>query len=200
MRININKLILSKLSKNFTVNILLLINRIKMFSPLSALRLTKHYLFPLIVGYLIFGSAPIPLAYAWRFGSIAGITLVIQIISGIFLSIHCAARTYLAFSSAEYTMRDVLIGRLIRYIHANGASMFFIVVYGYVCRGLYYGSRTEPKQALWCSGVILLPVMTATPFVNYVLPWYQIGLWEAAVIIRIITAIPVAIKFSEFDL
>ena len=194
MKININKLILSKLSKNFTVSILLLINRIKMFSPLNALRLTKHYLFSLIAGHLIFYPTPISLTYAWSFGSLAGITLVIQIISGIFLSMHYTAHIDLAFSSVEYIMRDVPNGWLIRYIHANGASMFFIVVYGHVCRGLYYGSYMEPRQALWCSGVVLLLLMMATAFTGYVLPWGQMSLWGATVITSMVTAIPVAGK------
>jgi ubiquinol-cytochrome c reductase cytochrome b subunit len=156
--------------------------------------MTKNYLFSFIASHLVYYPTPISLTYAWSFGSLAGITLVIQMISGIFLSMHYTANIDLAFSSIEYIMRDVNNGWLIRYIHANGASMFFIVVYAHVCRGLYYGSYMEPRQLLWCSGVVLLLLMMATAFTGYVLPWGQMSLWGATVITNMVTAIPVAGK------
>ena len=88
----------------------------------------------------------------------------------------------LAFSSVEYLMRDVPNGLLIRYIHANGASMFFILVYSHICRGLYYGSYMEPRELLWCSGVLILFLMMGTAFTGYVLPWGQMSFWGATVI------------------
>lgn len=140
--------------------------------------------------HVVFYPTPVSLTYAWSFGSLAGVTLVIQIISGIFLSMHYSPVIELAFDSIEFIMRDVPNGWLIRYIHANGASMFFIVVYGHICRGLYYGSYMKPREALWCSGVVLLLLMMATAFTGYVLPWGQMSLWGATVITSMVTVIP----------
>jgi ubiquinol-cytochrome c reductase cytochrome b subunit len=154
--------------------------------------MTKNYLISLILSHLVYYPSPITLTYAWSFGSLAGVTLVIQMVSGIFLSMHYTANIDLAFSSIEYIMRDVNNGWLIRYIHANGASMFFIVVYAHIGRGLYYGSYMKPRELLWCSGVVLLLLMMATAFTGYVLPWGQMSLWGATVITNMVTAIPVA--------
>ena len=154
------------LNKNNTLNvfsnvpisivrsILLFINKIKSLLPLNLSRINKNYLVALIDSHIIHYPTPVTLTYARSFGSLAGICLVIQIISGIFLAMHYTPNIDLAFSSLEYIMRDVKNGWLIRYIHANGASMFFIVVYSYICRGLYYGSYMEPRELLWCSGII----------------------------------------------
>jgi ubiquinol-cytochrome c reductase cytochrome b subunit len=157
-------------------------------------RITNSYLYSFIASHLVYYPSPISLTYAWSFGSLAGVSLVIQMISGIFLSMHYTANIDLAFSSIEYIMRDVPNGWLIRYIHANGASMFFIVVYAHICRGLYYGSYMEPRELLWCSGVILLLLMMGTAFTGYVLPWGQMSLWGATVITNMVTAIPIAGK------
>jgi ubiquinol-cytochrome c reductase cytochrome b subunit len=155
---------------------------------------TKNYLISFFSGHVIFYPTPASLSYAWSFGSLAGITIVIQIISGIFLAMHYTANIELAFNSVEFVMRDVPKGWFIRYMHANGASMFFFVVYAHVCRGLYYGSYIKPRDSLWCSGVILLLLVMATAFTGYVLPWGQMSLWGATVISSMVTVIPVAGK------
>ena len=154
-------------------------------------RWNKNYLLAFLDSHLIHYPAPINLTYAWSFGSTAGICLVIQILSGIFLAMHYTPHIDLAFSSVEHIMRDVNNGWLIRYIHANGASMFFIVVYCHIFRGLYYGSYMHPRQLLWCSGVIIFIVMMATAFLGYVLPWGQMSFWGATVITNLVSAIPI---------
>jgi ubiquinol-cytochrome c reductase cytochrome b subunit len=127
-------------------------------------------LYSLIASHIVYYPSPISLTCAWSFGSLAGVCLVIQIISGLFLSMYYTADINLAFSSIEFIMRDVKNGWLIRYIHANGASMFFMVIYAHMCRGLYYGSCMSPRQSLLCSGVILFLLMMGTAFTGYVLP------------------------------
>ena len=174
--------------------ILLIINKIKSVLPVNLPRFTKNYILGFISSHIIYYPSPISLTYAWSFGSLAGICLVIQMISGIILSMNYTAHIDLAFSSVEYIMRDVPNGWLVRYIHANGASMFFIVVYAHICRGLYYGSYMEPRQLLWCSGVILLFLMMGTAFTGYVLPWGQMSFWGATVITNMVTVIPIAGK------
>lgn len=133
---------------------------------------------------------PINLTYLWGFGSIAGMALVIQIITGVLLAMHYAAEIHLAFASVEHIMRDVKGGVALRYIHANGASMFFIVVYLHMFRGLYYGSYFQPRSNLWYSGVIIFFLMMATGFLGYVLPWGQMSFWGATVITNLFSAIP----------
>lgn len=172
--------------------ILLRISRFKSLMPINLNRWNKSYLFALIDSHIIHYPTPITLTYAWSFGALAGISLVIQMISGIFLAMHYTPHIDLAFSSVEHIMRDVQNGWLIRYIHANGASMFFIVVYSHICRGLYYGSYMEPRELLWCSGVIIFLLMMGTAFTGYVLPWGQMSFWGATVITSMVTAIPIA--------
>lgn len=133
---------------------------------------------------------PKNLSYWWNFGSLAGITLVIMIITGIFLAMHYTADTSLAFESVERIMRDVNGGWLLRYIHMNGASMFFAIVYIHMFRGLYYGSFKAPRELLWILGVVILLLMMATAFMGYVLPWGQMSLWGAEVITSFFGAIP----------
>jgi len=129
----------------------------------------------------------------WSFGSAAGLCLVIQIVTGIFLAMHYTPHIDLAFNSVEHIMRDVNNGWLIRYMHANGASdLFFIVVYSHIFRGLYYGSYIYPRGLLWCSGVIIFLLMMATGFMGYVLPWGQMSFWGATVITNLFSAIPYA--------
>jgi len=128
----------------------------------------------------------------WSFGSAAGICLIIQIVSGIFLAMHYTPHIDLAFNSVEHIMRDVNNGWLIRYLHANGASMFFIVVYSHIFRGLYYGSYIFPRGPLWASGVTIFLLMMATAFMGYVLPWGQMSFWGATVITNLFSAIPLA--------
>jgi quinol-cytochrome oxidoreductase complex cytochrome b subunit len=133
---------------------------------------------------------PKNLNYLWNFGSLAGITLVIMIISGIFLAMHYVPHVDHAFDSVESIMRDVNGGWLIRYIHMNGASMFFIVVYAHMARGLYYGSYKAPRELLWMIGVVILLLMMATAFMGYVLPWGQMSFWGATVITNLFSAFP----------
>lgn len=134
---------------------------------------------------------PRNLNYFWNFGSLAGIMLVLQIITGIVLAMHYTASTMLAFDSVERIMRDVNYGWLIRYMHANGASMFFIVVYTHIFRGLYFGSYKAPREVLWMLGVVIFLLMMATAFMGYVLPWGQMSFWGATVITNLFSAIPV---------
>lgn len=157
---------------------------------LNKFRWNKDYFLGFIDCHLIHYPTPIGLTYAWSFGSLAGICLVVQIVSGLLLTTHYTANIDLAFSSVEYIMRDVPNGWFIRYTHANGASMFFIVVYAHIFRGLYYGSYMKPRQSLWCSGVILFLLVMGTAFTGYVLPWGQMSFWGATVITSMVTAFP----------
>jgi len=156
----------------------------------SHVRWNKDYVLSIVDSHLIDYPAPINLSYAWSFGSLAGICLVIQILTGIFLAMHYTPHIDLAFSSVEHIMRDVNSGWLIRYMHANGASMFFIVVYCHIFRGLYYGFYMSPREHLWCSGVVIFLLMMATAFMGYVLPWGQMSFWGATVITNLFSAIP----------
>ena len=160
----------------------------------KSMRWNKNYLVSILDKHVIHYPTPINLNYAWSFGSLAGISLVIQILSGIFLAMHYTPHIDLAFSSVEHIMRDVKNGWFIRYVHANGASMFFIVVYCHIFRGLYYGSYMHPRQLLWCSGVVIFILMMATAFMGYVLPWGQMSFWGATVITSLITAVPLVGK------
>jgi ubiquinol-cytochrome c reductase cytochrome b/c1 subunit len=134
---------------------------------------------------------PRNLNYWWNFGSLAGIMLVIMIVSGIVLAMHYTPNAGMAFDSVERIMRDVNYGWLLRYIHMNGASMFFMIVYIHIFRGLYYGSYKYPRELLWMLGVIILLLMMATAFMGYVLPWGQMSFWGATVITNLFSAIPV---------
>ncbi|MDI9407874.1 MAG: cytochrome b/b6 [Candidatus Pacebacteria bacterium] len=140
-----------------------------------------------LIGY----PEPKNLNYWWNFGSLAGIVLVVMILSGLFLSMHYTAHIDHAFNSVESIMRDVNGGWLIRYIHMNGASLFFVVVYIHIFRGLYYGSYKSPRELLWMLGVVILLLMMATAFMGYVLPWGQMSFWGATVITNLFSAIPV---------
>lgn len=188
-----NNILLNVLNGMVTFS-LFAINKVKSLLPLNFLRINKNYILNLLDSHIIHYASPITLTYAWSFGSLAGLCLVIQMLSGIFLAMHYSPHIDLAFSSIEYIMRDVNNGWLIRYMHANGASMFFIVVYLHIGRGLYYGSYMAPRQMLWCSGVIILLLMMGTAFTGYVLPWGQMSFWGATVITNMVTAIPVAGK------
>jgi quinol-cytochrome oxidoreductase complex cytochrome b subunit len=126
--------------------------------------------------------APRNLNYWWNFGSLAGIALVLQILTGVVLAMHYTPHVDFAFESVEHIMRDVNFGWLLRYAHANGASMFFVVVYIHISRGLYYGSYKSPREILWMLGVVILLLMMATAFMGYVLPWGQMSFWAATVI------------------
>jgi len=144
---------------------------------MTRIRLNKNYLLAILNSHVVDYPTPINLTYAWSFGSTAGICLVFQILTGVFLAMHYTPNIALAFTSVEHIMRDVNNGWLIRYMHANGASMFFIVVCAHIFRGLYYGSYMYPRKLLWCSGVIIFILMMGTAFMGYVLPWGQMSSW-----------------------
>jgi ubiquinol-cytochrome c reductase cytochrome b/c1 subunit len=139
-----------------------------------------------------FVAYPTPknLNYFWTFGGILMVMLVAQIVTGIVLAMHYTPHVDHAFNSVEHIMRDVNYGWLIRYLHMNGASMFFIAVYLHIFRGLYYGSYKAPREILWILGVVILLLMMATAFMGYVLPWGQMSLWGAVVITNLFSAIP----------
>jgi len=135
--------------------------------------------------------APTTITYLWSFGSLAGLCLVIQIVTGILLAMHYTPNVDMAFASVEHIMRDVNYGWLLRYLHANGASMFFIVIYLHMFRGLYYGSYLYPRQTVWSIGVIIFLATMATAFMGYVLPWGQMSFWGATVITNFFSAFPI---------
>ena len=139
-----------------------------------------------------YGVFPTPrnFNYFWNFGAIAMFMLVTMIVTGIVLAMHYTANTELAFASVERIMRDVNGGWLLRYIHMNGASFFFIAVYIHIARGMYYGSFKKPRELLWILGVLIFLLMMATAFIGYVLPWGQMSLWGATVITNLFSAIP----------
>ena len=139
-----------------------------------------------------FISYPVPrnLNYAYTFGAMLSVMLVVQILTGIVLAMHYAADTTVAFNSVEKIMRDVNHGWLLRYMHANGASFFFIAVYLHIARGLYYGSYKAPREILWILGVVIYLLMMAAGFMGYVLPWGQMSFWGATVITGFFTAFP----------
>jgi len=153
-------------------------------------RLNNDFIVSFIDSHIISYPTPVNLSYMWSFGSTAGLCLVIQILTGIFLAMHYSPHISLAFNSVEHIMSDVNNGWIIRYLHANGASMFFIVVYCHIFRGLYYGSYMFPRGRLWASGVIIFLLMMATAFMGYVLPWGQMSFWGATVITNLFSAVP----------
>jgi quinol-cytochrome oxidoreductase complex cytochrome b subunit len=138
---------------------------------------------------------PRNLSYWWNFGSLAGIVLVVMIVTGIMLAMHYVPHQDYAFDSVERIMRDVNYGWLLRYIHMNGGSMFFIVVYIHLFRGMYYGSYKAPREILWWLGVIILLLMMATAFMGYLLPWGQMSFWGATVITNLFSAVPLVGDF-----
>jgi len=134
---------------------------------------------------------PRNLNYWWTFGGILTFMLAAQIVTGIVLAMHYTPHVDFAFNSVEHIMRDVNYGWLLRYLHANGASMFFLAAYIHMFRSMYYGSYKEPREVLWILGVILLLLMIMTGFMGYVLPWGQMSFWAATVITNLFSAIPI---------
>ncbi len=134
---------------------------------------------------------PRNLSYWWNFGFLAGIVLMIQIVTGIFLAMHYKADAGMAFASVEHIMRDVNYGWLIRYMHSTGASAFFAVIFIHMARTLYYGSYRAPRELMWWSGQVLLLCLMATAFMGYLLPWGQMSYWGAQVITSLFGAAPV---------
>ena len=139
-----------------------------------------------------YGVFPTPknFNYFWNFGAIAMVMLITMIITGIVLAMSYNGSTTGAFDSVERIMRDVNSGWMLRYLHANGASFFFIAVYIHIFRGMYYGSYKQPRELLWMLGVLIFLLMMATAFMGYVLPWGQMSFWGATVITNLFSAIP----------
>lgn len=144
--------------------------------------------------HLVAYPTPINLSYAYNFGSLAGIVLVSQIVTGILLAMHYTAHVDYAFNSVVHLMNDVPSGMILRYAHANGASLFFVVVYIHILRGVYYSSGNQPRELVWITGVVILLVMVVTAFIGYVLPWGQMSFWGATVITSLATVLPVVGK------
>nr|YP_011020439.1 apocytochrome b [Ganoderma weberianum]WQH62867.1 apocytochrome b [Ganoderma weberianum] len=153
--------------------------------------LKSQILLRLVNSYLVDSPEPANISYLWNFGSLLGLCLILQILTGIFLAMHYQPHVDFAFNSVEHIMRDVNNGWAIRYTHANVASFFFIFVYAHIAKGLYYGSYKSPRVLLWTIGVIILIVMIGTAFLGYVLPYGQMSLWGATVITNLLSAIPV---------
>ena len=151
----------------------------------------SQILLRIVNSYMIDSPQPANISYLWNFGSLLGVCLILQILTGIFLAMHYQPHVDFAFNSVEHIMRDVNNGWAVRYTHANVASFFFIFVYAHIARGLYYGSYKSPRILVWTIGVIILIVMMATAFLGYVLPYGQMSLWGATVITNLLSAIPV---------
>nr|QID02742.1 apocytochrome b [Orbilia oligospora] len=150
--------------------------------------LKSHPFLKLLNSYLMDGSQPSNLNFAWNFGSLLAVCLIIQIVTGVTLAMHYNASVAEAFNSVEH-MRDVNNGWLIRYFHSNTASAFFFLVYLHIGRGIYYGSYQSPRTITWVVGTIILIAMMATGFLG-VLPYGQMSLWGATVITNLMSAIP----------
>jgi ubiquinol-cytochrome c reductase cytochrome b/c1 subunit len=163
------------------------------YQPTSGFGKWMHERLP-IVGFVKDHALDFPtpknLNYFYTFGGILAIMLVVQIITGIVLVMHYTPHVDMAFNSVETIMRDVNYGWLMRYVHANGASMFFIAVFLHMFRGMYYGSYKAPREVLWMIGVLIFLVMMAIAFMGYVLPWGQMSFWGAKVITNLFSAIP----------
>ena len=143
-------------------------------------------IYDLIINY----PAPINLSYAWNFGVSSGIFLIIQFITGILLAMYYVPNSELAFDSVRYILDNVDYGISLRMYHASGSSIFFLVTYMHLFRGLYYASYITPRYKVWLSGVIILLLMIITAFIGYVLPWGQMSFWAATVITNLVSIVP----------
>ena len=169
----------------------MLISKIWSAITVTKMRIWKsHPLLSLVNGYLVDSPQPSNLSYAWNFGSLLALCLIIQIITGVTLAMHYNPSVLEAFNSVEHIMRDVNNGWLIRYLHSNTASAFFFLVYLHIGRGLYYGSYKAPRTLVWTIGTVIFILMMATAFLGYVLPYGQMSLWGATVITNLMSAIP----------
>jgi len=152
--------------------------------------LKSNPLLRILNSYLIDAPTPANISYLWNFGSLLGLCLVIQIVTGVTLAMHYTPSVAEAFNSVEHIMRDVNNGWLVRYLHANTASAFFFILYLHIGRGLYYGSYKSPRTLTWIIGTVIVILMMATAFLGYVLPYGQMSLWGATVITNLMSAIP----------
>lgn len=152
--------------------------------------LKSNSLLSLVNSYVVDSPQPANISYMWNFGSLLALCLGIQIVTGVLLAMHYTPNVDLAFISVEHIMRDVNYGWMIRYMHANVASFFFIFVYLHIGRGLYYGSYKSPRILPWSIGVIILVLMMGIAFLGYVLPYGQMSLWGATVITNMLSAVP----------
>jgi len=151
----------------------------------------KVQLLKVVNQHLVVYPTPMNLNWSWSWGSLAGFLLSSQILTGILLAMHYVSHVDYAFQSVQHLMTDVPSGMIIRYAHANGASLFFTVVYLHILRGIYYSSGVQPRETVWISGVIILLLMIITAFIGYVLPWGQMSFWGATVITSLATTLPV---------
>jgi quinol-cytochrome oxidoreductase complex cytochrome b subunit len=151
---------------------------------------SKNPLVQAIANHVLMYPTPVNFSYAYSFGSLVGIFFAFQILTGIFLAMHYTAHTAYAFASVVHIMTDVKNGYLLRYMHANGASMVFILIYIHIGRGLYYRSYIYNRRYLWWSGIVIFLLMMGTAFIGYVLPWGQMSFWGATVITSLVTAVP----------
>ena len=160
--------------------------------------LKSHPVLGLVNSYAVDSPQPANLSYMWNFGSLLGLCLVIQIITGVTLAMHYTPSVDLAFVSVEHIMRDVNYGWLLRYLHANVASFFFIFVYIHIGRGLYYGSYRAPRTLVWSFGVVILILMMAIAFLGYVLPYGQMSLWGIYTCLTCVTYITIILSFIDY--
>jgi ubiquinol-cytochrome c reductase cytochrome b subunit len=144
----------------------------------------------IIKNHIITYPTPINITYFWSFGFLAGFILINQILTGLFLAMYYMNTIDFAFDSVEFIMRNVNYGWFIRYLHSNGASFFFIILYIHIAKGLYYKSYMYPRQNIWYSGMIIFILVMGTSFLGYVLPWGQMSFWGATVITSLVTVIP----------
>lgn len=152
--------------------------------------LLVNFIYHKFYSYLVKYPTPMNISYLWNFGAMSGLYLIIQIITGLFLTMFYTPHIDDAFNSVEHIMRDISYGWLIRYLHSNGASFFFLVVYVHILRGLYYGSYTQARILVWISGIIIYILMMGAAFLGYVLPWGQMSFWAATVITNFVTVFP----------
>lgn len=163
-------------------------NKIRNFTNIN--RVYLHNFFWQLYKSLLLYPVFVNLNYWWNFGVLAFLCLIIQMVSGIFLAMYYVANSELAFLSIEHIMRNVNYGWFVRYLHSNGASFFFLVVYLHMFRSFYYNSFLKPREKVWATGVIILLLMILTAFLGYVLPWGQMSFWAATVITNLCSAIP----------
>lgn len=163
----------------------------KPFFPVSSFIINRSSsLLQTLANHVLFYPTPVNFSYAYSFGSLVGLFFGLQLVTGIFLAMHYTCGIENAFSSVVYIMTDVKYGYTLRYMHANGASMIFILIYLHIGRGLYYRSYLFTRRHLWWSGIAIFLLMMGTAFIGYVLPWGQMSFWGATVITSLVTAVP----------